>query len=533
MICLITSHIIPPVKAAKGERTMPATSTATAVKATATTTPKAPSSRAARTWMWLCTLLIAPASGAALVLTAFPAWLAMDRAEVALFQTAGLGGLLVAVTLGFTLFIASKTDAPKTQMPTMLPIVATRGNNFGLEAKDILGQSFEYARETAGQAMEHRMTIVNFYLLIVGGAGSGVVAILAANNSDKNQLFAGAVALLWIVYLIGWLTVLKIIRLRAAWIESAFEMNMIKQFYITNVRGMASDVLESAFSFKPSSIPAPAKPWNIFYYSAFLVAMLDAGAFLGGFLLLALHLSAPGIIWLIGAPLALITLVAHMWVYDILLKPKPGKGDAAEAIKPVESVAHVSMQPVRFAQDDPAKPNEVIASHQHFAGKLLTLRVDTVRLPSGKTAPREIVEHGPAVVIVAYQEANDEYLLIEQYRDAVGQALLEVPAGMVDPNEDHETAARRELREETGYEAGALRYLGSTFTSPGFTNEAHYFYLATQLQRVAEIQDTDEIHALHHVSRTDAHLMIREGKLRDGKSVLGILWAEQFLVTRT
>lgn len=511
------------------------TATTTVVKTPTAKAPKLakpPTSRTAQVGMWLCTGLIGPASVAALVLVAFPAWLALDQAEVALLQTAGMGGLLTAVTLACTLYIASQTKAPNTTLPETLPIVAGYGNEHGLEAKNILEQSFEYARETAGQAMEHRMTIVNFYLLIVGGAGSGVVAILAANASDKNQLFAGAVALLWIVYLIGWLTVLKIIRLRAAWVESAFEMNLIKQFYITNVKGMAPGVLASAFSFKPTSIPSPAKPWNIYYYSAFLVAMLDSGAFLGGFLLLGLHLAAPGTIWLIGALLALITLIAHMWVYDIMLKPQPAKGDTPVATTPQAPSAPVAVQPVSFTQDDRAKPNEVLSSQQKFSGKLLKLRVDTVRLPSGKTAPREIVEHGPAVVIVAYQEADDEYLFIEQYRDAVGAALLEVPAGMVDPNEDHEAAARRELREETGYEAGGLRLLGNTFTSPGFTNEVHYIYLATQLQRVSEIQDADEIHALHRLSRSATNEMIRNGTFKDGKTILGILWAEQFLVTR-
>ena len=176
-----------------------------------------------------------------------------------------------------------------------------------------------------------------------------------------------------------------------------------------------------------------------------------------------------------------------------------------------------------------SSPNTVRDSTVIFKGKILSLREDEVMTEDGRIAKREIVEHTPSAVIVPYFEKTDEILLIEQYRDAVRATLLELPAGMIRHGEPPEHAAQRELGEETGYEAGVLTLLGESFTSPGFTDERHHFFLATRLKRVSDIQDTDEVASITRVKRADLLARIRGGQIQDGKTILGYFWAADHL----
>ena len=104
--------------------------------------------------------------------------------------------------------------------------------------------------------------------------------------------------------------------------------------------------------------------------------------------------------------------------------------------------------------DNPAH-EETISSERGFDGKLIHVRVDRVRMPSGRESVREVVEHPGAVSILALTE-SDEIILIRQWRHAVEAEMLEMPAGTREPGEDEKATARRELREETGYEAGEI-----------------------------------------------------------------------------
>jgi ADP-ribose pyrophosphatase len=176
-----------------------------------------------------------------------------------------------------------------------------------------------------------------------------------------------------------------------------------------------------------------------------------------------------------------------------------------------------------------AKPNTVLNTITEYTGSLITVRVEEVRQDSGRTAKREIVEHKPAAVIIPYFEHSDEILFIEQYRDAVRESLVELPAGMVGEDANLEEAARRELFEETGYEAKHLQLLCAYYTSPGFTNEQHHLFLATHLKEGPGIQDVNEVSSTLVLRRADAMRMAREGHIKDGKTILGLLWSEQYL----
>jgi len=158
-----------------------------------------------------------------------------------------------------------------------------------------------------------------------------------------------------------------------------------------------------------------------------------------------------------------------------------------------------------------------------YQGKIITVNKDTVLLPDGQTSFREIVHHPGAVAIVARRAG--EILLVRQYRYALGEETLEIPAGKIDPGEDPESCARRELREETGYD-GTLKCLGAFYSSPGFTDEIMFIYLAEDLIWAPLKSDDDEF--LHVVSlpRQEALVLIAEGKMPDAKTVLGILLSE-------
>ena len=173
----------------------------------------------------------------------------------------------------------------------------------------------------------------------------------------------------------------------------------------------------------------------------------------------------------------------------------------------------------------------VTASAELARGSLVRVRTDTVRMPGGQTADREIVEHPGAVAVLGLDESG-RVLMIRQYRHPVGRLLWEIPAGLRDkPGEPLLAAAERELLEETGYRAAGWRVLGDFFTSPGFSTERIRIFLATGLTRVpaAEreyVRQHEEAHLLlAWVPLEQAVAGILAGDLHNGVAALGILSA--------
>ena len=123
---------------------------------------------------------------------------------------------------------------------------------------------------------------------------------------------------------------------------------------------------------------------------------------------------------------------------------------------------------------------KTMKSDKLYEGKMLNLRVDTVELPDKKYSKREIVEHPGGVAVIPIVD-NDSIILVKQYRKAVEKFLLEIPAGKLEINEEPRVTAIRELKEETGYTTDKMEYLMEFYTSPGFTNEKIYLFLATDL----------------------------------------------------
>jgi len=159
-----------------------------------------------------------------------------------------------------------------------------------------------------------------------------------------------------------------------------------------------------------------------------------------------------------------------------------------------------------------------------YQGRLVGLRVDTVELPSGRKTKREIVEHGACSAIVAI-DSEDNVLLVRQYRKPVEKALLEIPAGLMEPGEDTLQCARREFEEETGFSAERWEKLGSFYTSPGFCTEDMHLYLATELTPAESVADSDENIELVRVPLTAVPELIASGEVCDAKSIAGLLMA--------
>jgi len=173
-----------------------------------------------------------------------------------------------------------------------------------------------------------------------------------------------------------------------------------------------------------------------------------------------------------------------------------------------------------------------VSSRRIHTGKIIKLDTDTVRFPDGSIADLDMVRHPGASAIVPFlgdgRDADPELLLIKQYRYAAEQYLYEIPAGRLDPGEEPEHCAVRELREETGCSAHRVEFLFTMYTTPGFTDERIHVFMATGLERGETAHEADEFMTIEPVTLSRALRLIKEGEIKDGKTALGILYAARF-----
>jgi amino-acid N-acetyltransferase len=180
---------------------------------------------------------------------------------------------------------------------------------------------------------------------------------------------------------------------------------------------------------------------------------------------------------------------------------------------------------MRLVPEQPRVKEEeshVISSQQIYDGKAIKVRVDTVLTRSGRKTTREIVEHVDCIVAVPLDEDNN-IIMVEQYRDAVGKRLLELPAGGIDFGEQPIDTVRRELQEEIGYLPGKIEKIGGFYPSPGYNTEYLYLYLVTDLiESKLEAEDTEEIDVVR-VPVSKIPELITSGEICDAKSIIGLL----------
>ena len=169
------------------------------------------------------------------------------------------------------------------------------------------------------------------------------------------------------------------------------------------------------------------------------------------------------------------------------------------------------------------------SSERIYNGKIVNLRVDTVRFQNNKTGKREVVEHGGAVAIVPLLADGKTVVLVRQWRTPVGAALLEIPAGGLESGENPEDCARRELTEEIGQTAERLVPLYEAFSAPGFCTEKLYGFLALDLSDQTADADEDEFVERVEMRLDDAIAAIATGAIQDMKTVAGLMLAARYL----
>lgn len=166
----------------------------------------------------------------------------------------------------------------------------------------------------------------------------------------------------------------------------------------------------------------------------------------------------------------------------------------------------------------------LVSSRRVFEGRVFNVRIDELRYDDGAQHRIDVVEHGPSFAIVALPAPN-ELVLVRQYRHAAREALWELPAGSAEPNEDPVEGALRELREETGYRAGRIRSIGSTWMTPGFCDEIMHFFCAEALVLGEPEFDEDERIEIGTFSSEAAWRLVADG-VADAKTLLALFWMQ-------
>jgi 8-oxo-dGTP pyrophosphatase MutT (NUDIX family) len=173
-------------------------------------------------------------------------------------------------------------------------------------------------------------------------------------------------------------------------------------------------------------------------------------------------------------------------------------------------------------------PFELIKTETLMQGRAFKIRRDHLRTPDGRETKFEIIEHGGSVILIPV-DADGNLLFVRQYRHAAGTDLLELPAGTRDGDEPYEECAAREIREETGMEAGNLQKLGEFYLAPGYSTEFMVVYLATDLKHNPLEADDDEFLEVEKIPVRQALEMAERGDVPDAKSLAALLLARPYL----
>jgi ADP-ribose pyrophosphatase len=171
--------------------------------------------------------------------------------------------------------------------------------------------------------------------------------------------------------------------------------------------------------------------------------------------------------------------------------------------------------------------HRVVEKQVVYDGKKVRLEIHLLEDEEGRRSRREVCVHTGAVVILPFL-TDDRILLLRNRRYAVGQILVELPAGTLEKKEDPINAAGRELQEETGYLASRLKPVGSFFSSPGILSEKMYAYAAYDLSKVGQALEEDEDLEVFEATFDEAIDMIRAGQIQDAKSIAALLMYDKF-----
>lgn len=175
-------------------------------------------------------------------------------------------------------------------------------------------------------------------------------------------------------------------------------------------------------------------------------------------------------------------------------------------------------------------PEKLLDSKTIFKGRMVNLKIDEVELPDGQKSTREVITHPGAVVIIPVRE-NGNIVFVRQYRHAINNFVLELPAGKLDhPGENLEECARRELLEETKYDCKEINKIFEFYSSPGMTDEKMNIFAASGLTlKKYDTQDYDEFISRVEYPLEEALEMVKHNKIIDGKTVIGLLYYSNYI----
>jgi ADP-ribose pyrophosphatase len=165
---------------------------------------------------------------------------------------------------------------------------------------------------------------------------------------------------------------------------------------------------------------------------------------------------------------------------------------------------------------------KTLETQRIYDGRVVHLRVDTVELPSGKTAKREIIEHGGAVCVVPILP-DGRIAFVKQYRKPTEEILLELPAGGLEPDEEPLDCARRELQEECNLLAQKITPIFSFYLAPGYSSELLHCFLAEDISEETGTPDEDENVETEILTLDEALQKLDAGEIRDAKTICGLL----------
>lgn len=164
----------------------------------------------------------------------------------------------------------------------------------------------------------------------------------------------------------------------------------------------------------------------------------------------------------------------------------------------------------------------MVKSKTIYAGQIVKLRVDDVRLDNGSMTTREVIDHPGAVAILPVD--RDKLVFVRQFRYPVQQELLEIPAGKLEAGEDPLQTARRELQEETGYQAGSWHKVAEFYTAAGYSTELMHLFLATRLRKGQPQPDEDERLQCVKFTINQVWEILNRGEIRDAKTLIALNW---------
>lgn len=165
---------------------------------------------------------------------------------------------------------------------------------------------------------------------------------------------------------------------------------------------------------------------------------------------------------------------------------------------------------------------EILSSEEIYNGRIVHLQVHQVRLPNGEQAMRETIKHPGAVGVVAI-DADDNVLLVRQYRIGADRITLEIPAGLLEKDEEPVVSAKRELREETGFRPQQIETLGGIYIAPGYSDEYVHLFYATDLVHDPLEQDDDEFVEMVRRPFAEALAMIDRQEIDEAKTMAALL----------